>query len=67
MQRVSKAVHPVVASAGNALEARSPKNLLDKVGRNMPASACPNGAVKLHELCELCTMFAEPSVCPEVA
>lgn len=49
-------------SATDALEIRTTKRLLRDVGRASSPSECPEGNVRLHELCKACKLFTRRSV-----
>jgi hypothetical protein len=56
------AIHLGLASATDAPEIRTTKRLLRDVGRASSPSERSEGNVRLHELCEACTLFSQQSV-----
>jgi hypothetical protein len=61
---VQEAVYLVGASATNALEACTTTRLLPDIGGTSTSTTCPEGNVRLHELCKACTLFTQRSVAP---
>ncbi|KAF7677344.1 hypothetical protein GT037_004203 [Alternaria burnsii] len=59
---IRKPIYLGLASATNALEACTTNRLLRDVGRSSAPSICPEGNVRLHELCKACALFAQRSV-----
>lgn len=59
---IQEAFYLRLASVTNALEARTAKLLLRDVGRASAPNECPEGNVRLHDLCKTCTRFSQHSV-----
>jgi hypothetical protein len=51
-----------LASATNVLEARTTERLLRDERHASAPGECPEGNVRLHELCKACTLFTQRSV-----
>jgi hypothetical protein len=56
-----ESIYLSLASITNALEACTTERLLRDVGRASAPSDCPEGNVRLHELCKSCTLFSQRS------
>lgn len=59
---IQKHVYLGLASATNAVEGFTTKELLPGVGCASAHSECPKGNVRLHELCKACTLFSRRTV-----
>jgi hypothetical protein len=64
LRSINEAILLGLAFATNALEACTTKRLLREVGCTPAPSICPEGNVRLHELCKACTLFTRCSVAP---
>ena len=61
LQFTKKAFDLSVASTTNVLKARITRAFLHNVGRASDPT-CPEGIVRLHQLCKACTLFTQRSV-----
>jgi hypothetical protein len=59
---IQEPIYPSLASATDAAEAHPTERLSSDVGRASTPTTCPEGTVRLHVLCESCTLFAQHSV-----